>query len=116
MAFPTQDNWMAQDANRLVDKIYAISRAQGRVSALIEKGEVPEGAGYNYTTVLYQRSSISGGSGWVDMSQENGTGNNCVMTPAEINPALNEINWNVQGQQIRSNMRSEEHTSELQSH
>ena len=104
MSFPVQNNFMAQDANRLVDKVYAISRAQGRISALIEKGEIPEGAGYNYTTVLYERSSISGGSGWADMQEENGTGNNCVMQPAEINPALNEVNWTVQGQQVRSNV------------
>lgn len=103
MSFPLFDNFLAQDASRLVDKVYAINRAQGRISALIEKGEIPEGAGYNYSTVIYQRSSISGGSGWTDVSQENGTGNNCVQNPSTINPALNEITWTVQAQQIRSN-------------
>lgn len=103
MAFPTEDNFMVQDASRLVDKIYWVSRAQGRISALIEKGEIPEGAGYNYNTVLYQRSNPTGGNGWQLINQENGTSNNCVMVPSQINPAVNLISWQAQAQQTRSN-------------
>ncbi len=103
-AFDVQDNFMAQDASRLVDKVYQINRAQGRMSALIEKGEIPEGAGYNYNTVLYQRSNPTGGSGWQDVSQENGTSNNCVMSPGTTNPAYNLISWGAQARQERSNM------------
>lgn len=103
-AFDVQDNFMAQDASRLVDRIYAVSRAQGRISSLIEKGEIPEGAGYNYNTVLYQRSNPSGGNGWQSIAQENGTSNNCVMLPDTTNPALNLISWAAEGRQVRSNM------------
>ena len=103
MSFPTQDNFMAQDALRLVDKIYGINRAQGRISALIEKGEIPEGAGYNYNTVLYQRSLNTGGNGWQPISQEDNTSNNCVMQPDSISPALNKISWSAEGRQMRSN-------------
>lgn len=103
MAFPLQNNFMVQDASRLVDRIYQISRSQGRISPLIEKGEVPEGAGYNYNTTLYLRSNATGGSGWTDITQENGTGNNCVWQPAQTDPAVNLISWLVKGQQIRSN-------------
>jgi len=94
---------MAQDASRLVDKVYGINRAQGRMSALIEKGEIPEGAGYNYNTVLYQRSLNTGGNGWQPILQENNTSNNCVMQPDTVNPALNLISWNAEGRQMRSN-------------
>jgi len=103
MAFPVLDNYMAQDSSRLIDKIYMIGRAQGRISALIEKGEIPEGAGYNYNTVLYQRSNPSGGNGWQNISQENGTSDNCVMVPDTTSPALNLISWNAEGRQVRSN-------------
>lgn len=103
MSFPVQDNFMAQDASRLTDKIYGINRAQGRISALIEKGEIPEGAGYNYNTVLYMRSVNSGGNGWQAINQENGTSNNCVTQPDTINPASNLISWNAEGRQMRSN-------------
>jgi hypothetical protein len=103
-AFDVQDNFMAQDASRLVDKIYQINRAQGRMSALIEKGEIPEGAGYNYNTVLYQRSNPTGGSGWQAISQETGASNNCVMTPGTTNPAYNLISWSAEARQERSNM------------
>lgn len=95
---------MVNDATRLVDKIYAISRAQGRISALIEKGEIPEGAGYSYNTVLYQRSNPTGGSGWQAIAQEDGTSNNCVMTPSTTNPAMNLISWSAEGRQVRSNV------------
>lgn len=94
---------MVSDASRLVDRVYHISRAQGRISALIEKGEVPEGAGYNYNTTLYQRSNPVGGSGWTTITQENNTGNNCVWQPSQVNPAANIISWQVQAQQTRSN-------------
>lgn len=103
MSFPVQDQFMTSDASRLVDKVYGISRAQGRISALIEKGEVPEGAGYNYNTNYYQRSNPTGGSGWTAITQENNTGNNCVWVPSVVNPAVNLISWQVQGQQTRSN-------------
>lgn len=104
MAVATQDNFMVQDANRLVDKIYFINRAQGRISALIEKGEIPQGAGYNYNTTLYQRSNGTGGNGWQPINQENGTSNNCIMQPDTINPAMNLISWGAEGRQKRSNM------------
>ena len=95
---------MAQDASRLVNRVETIKRAQGRISALIEKGEIPEGAGYNYNSVLYQRSVSTGGSGWQAIAQENGTSNNCVMNPATVTPALNLISWAAEAQQKRSQM------------
>lgn len=101
--FQNENNFMAQDASRLVDKIYWINRAQGRISALIEKGEIPEGAGYNYNTVLYQRSNPTGGNGWQAINQEDGSSNNCVSIPDTINPALNEISWGAEMRQMRSN-------------
>jgi len=95
---------MVQDATRLIDKIYRINRAQGRISPMIEKGEIPEGAGYSYNTTLYQRSNGTGGNGWQAITQENNTSNNCVMQPDTINPAINLISWNAEGRQKRSNM------------
>lgn len=94
---------MAQDASRLVDKIYQISRAQGRISSLIEKGEIPEGAGYNYNTIIYQRSNPTGGNGWQSVAQEDGTSNNCVMLPGTTSPAYNLASWTVEARQERSN-------------
>jgi hypothetical protein len=102
-AFDNQDNFMVQDASRLVDTIYRINRAQGRISNLIEKGEIPEGAGYNYNTTLYQRSNPTGGTGWQTIAQENGTFNNNVMTPGTTSPAISLISWNAEGRQERSN-------------
>ncbi len=103
MSFPTQDNYMQQDASRLYDKIYQIRRATGRVSALIEKGEIPSGQGYNYSTVIQKRSVDTGGNDWQDVLQENGTSNNCVTQPNQLDPASTTIAWNAQERAIRSN-------------
>ncbi len=101
--FPTQDAFMANDATRLVDRVYRISRAQGRISGLIEKGEIPEQAGYNYNTIIYQRSNPTGGNGWQAISAENGTSNNCVMVPGTTSPAWNLASWSAEGRQEKSN-------------
>lgn len=105
MSEPYQNfnNFMAQDSSRLVDKIYNINRAQGRISALIEKGSVPEQQGYNYSTVLYQRSSVDGAPTWSDIQEETGSSNNCVQPPATVNPALDKIAWTVQAMLLQTN-------------
>lgn len=103
MSFPVQDVFMANDSSRLTDKVYQIMRAQGRISNLIEKGSIPEGAGYNYNTILYQRSNPTGGNGWQAVSTENGTSNNCVMVPGTTSPAWNLISWTAIARQERSN-------------
>ena len=103
MPFPTLDNYMQQDASRLIDRIYQIRRATGRVSSLIEKGEIPVGQGYNYLTPVYLRSVDTGGNDWQDISLENNTSNNCNVLPNNLDPASQQIAWNAQQRVIRSN-------------
>lgn len=103
MAFPTQDNYMMQDTSRIYDRVYQIRRATGRVSALIDKGEVPVGQGYSYSTPLYYRSVQPDTYTWQDVSLENNTSNNCNAQPDQIDPASATIAWAVQMRQLRSN-------------
>lgn len=44
---PKADDFFAQDSARLVDKIFTLSLHQGRISALLKKGPIPEGMGFN---------------------------------------------------------------------
>lgn len=103
MAGTPLDNYFVQDASRLEGMIYQQQRVKGRISALMRKGVLPEGMGYNYQTLVWQRSLPTGGSSWTDVSQENGTANNCVPDPQDLNPASTVLNWNAQLELIWSN-------------
>lgn len=92
MATPL-DNYLEQDTSRLQGEIYEIMRNQGRVSALIKKAELPDGMGYNFNSVVYQRSTGVGGNGWVAVVQENGTVNNCVTSASVVSPASTLLSY-----------------------
>lgn len=96
------ENWFAQDPSRLQDKIYQISRSRGRVSALMRKGTLPDGIGYNFQTSIAKRSNPTGGSGWVDVAPEDGSTNNCVPAPSTVNPANTILNYGMQQKNIFS--------------
>ena len=83
----------AQDASRIQGDVYFIQRDQGRVSALIKKETLPQGMGFNFSTVVVQRSNRSGGSGWVEVQAETGSGNNCTPTPGVTTSAVDVLNW-----------------------
>lgn len=103
MAATPLDNYFQRDTSRLTDEILRITRERGRVSALIQKGELPEGIGYNYSTVLYKRSGQTGGNGWVTVAAENGTANNCVPTPNTVAPASTTYAYTAEARTIKSN-------------
>lgn len=89
-------NWFVQDPSRLQDKIYEIQRVQGRVSALIRKGTLPDGIGYSFQTSIAKRSNATGGSGWIDVAPEDGSFNNCVPAPSTISPANTVLTYGMQ--------------------
>jgi len=90
------DNFMVADESRIVGEINRIGRVRGRVSALMEKDLLPEGMGYNYESVVYDRSGSSGGAGWQNLAEEDGTLNNCVPDPGEVNSAITRTAFTAQ--------------------
>lgn len=92
------NNYFASDASRLQDMVYQIQRETGRVSALIEKDIYPDGIGFNPISLLVNRSNSTGGSGWVTITQENGTSNNCYQDPSTTSPSLTERAYQLQMQ------------------
>lgn len=103
MAATPLDNYFSQDASRIEGEVYRIQRVKGRVSALIKKMALPDGIGYNFSTVVSKRSGATGGSGWIDVAAENGTVNNCVPTPSTVSPAQTVLNYVAQQRLIFSN-------------
>lgn len=91
MAAPVLNNWFVSDASRLAGEVFRIQRAKGRISALMRKGPLPDGMGYNFVTPVVKRSNPTGGVTWVGVAQENGTVNNCVPTPSVLSPATTTL-------------------------
>ena len=92
MAAPALDQYFLSDASRIEGKVDKIMRVKGRISALLKKDLLPEGMGFNFSTVIVKRSTGTGG-GWVAVSTPNNTGNNCVPTPTIVNPAMTQISY-----------------------
>jgi len=103
MAFPTAlENWFISDPSRIQGDILKYSRVRGRFSSLIKKGTLPDGNGFNFSTVISDRS-IGTGGGWVEIEQANGSGNNCnTLTPTTVSPALTQLTYNAYQQTIFS--------------
>ncbi len=105
-AYATLNAYFQNDTSRIVDQVYRIKRAKGIMSALIQKGELPEGAGYNYNTILWKRSGGNQGSGvtgWTDIVTETGSTNNCIPPPNTVGPASTLIPWTAQMRLLQSN-------------
>ena len=92
MSAPTLNQYFASDATRIQGKIDQILRTEGRISALVKKDVLPDGMGFNFSTVITKRSTGVGG-GWVPVSTPDGTGNNCVPTPSIVSPARTQISY-----------------------
>ena len=102
MAFPTQlENWFISDPSRIQGDILKYSRVRGRFSSLIKKGTLPDGNGFNFSTVISDRS-IGLGGGWVEIEQANNTGNNCLPDAATVSPALTQLTYNAAQQTVFS--------------
>jgi len=86
------NQFFLSDASRIEGKIDKIMRVKGRISALVKKDVLPDGMGFNFSTVIVNRSTGTGG-GWVAVSTPNGTGNNCVPTPTIVNPAMTQLTY-----------------------
>lgn len=103
MAADLLNNTFVQDASRLAGEVLKIQRARGRVSALMRKGPLPDGMGFNFVTPVVKRSNAVGGGGWTNVQAEDGSGNNCVPDPSVVSPAITTLAYQAQQRWLRSN-------------
>jgi hypothetical protein len=80
------DLYFEQDASRLVGDVNRVMRNRGKMSMLMERGELPEGIGFNYQTAISERSAIVNGVTWSAVSTPNGSTNNCT-------PTITDMGW-----------------------
>jgi len=105
MACDPIESFFVEDPSRLIGEVYRLMRVTGRLSALIQKGEAPEGMGANYQTLLWERSGNPDASVWTDVQPNSLTADpsTCNPAPDDVNPANTVYNYGLQQTLTRSN-------------
>lgn len=85
------NQWFLEDPSRILGKVEQVQRNKGRVSALMKKSTLPTGHGYNFSSIITNRSTKSGG-GWVDVNTPENV-NNCVVPPSTVSPARSQYTY-----------------------
>lgn len=96
------DKVLAAQSSLIVDRIAENRRLLGRASALMKKGKMPKGQGFNFSNLIFNRSVSSGGAGWVPVITPDGTQNNCTPSPGTLNPSLTTKTFSPEQRLLRS--------------
>jgi len=103
MSAPALDQYFISDTSRITGEIEKISRVKGRVSALMKKGTIPNGIGFNFSSVITNRSRKKDG-GWVNVSTPSLEGvNNCTPVPSTVSPSRTQYSYSARQTAIFSN-------------
>lgn len=101
MSVPAFDTVFISDASRIEGRVNQIQRVHGRVSALMKKEVLPDGIGFNFSTVVVNRSTGTGG-GWVAVTDSSTA--NCVPTPTVVSPSMSNLTYSA----VQTNVISSE--------
>ena len=96
------NQYFASQSSLIVDRIAENRRLQGRMSAMIKKGTLPKGQGFNFSNLIMNKSIASGGAGWVSVITPDGTQNNCTPSPGTLNPSITTKTFSPEQRLIRS--------------
>lgn len=92
MAAPNINQWFLEDPSRILGKVEQVMRNKGRVSALMKKSTLPTGHGFNFSSIITNRSTKTGG-GWVDINTPDGSGTNCVVPASTVAPSRTQFTY-----------------------
>lgn len=87
----------------MMGDIDLIGRYVSRFSALMKKGPLPDGAGFNWQTILYDRSIPTNAVTWTSVQANNGSNGTCVAEANPINPAIFIQNYSAFQTAFKSN-------------
>lgn len=93
MAAPHINQWFLEDPSRILGKVEQVMRNKGRVSALMKKSTLPTGHGFNFSSIITNRSTKTGG-GWVNVNTPEGTGTNCIVPASTVAPSRTQYVYN----------------------
>ncbi len=92
----------ATEAIRMEGRIAEAGRYLSPFSAVMEKGVLPDGMGFNFQSVTYERSQPNGNT-WTAVQGNDGTTNTCSPTGNVIAPAISIKDWSAEQVAFDSN-------------
>jgi len=92
MAAPNLDAAFINQTEAISQEILTVQRNKGRVSALMSKGVLQMGVGFEYTQLFRRRSGFTGGTRRA-ITAPDGSGNICIPAPGTIRGAMNRATW-----------------------
>lgn len=92
MAVPNINQWFLEDPSRILGKVEQVMRNKGRVSALMKKSTLPTGHGYNFSSIITNRSTKTDG-GWVDVNTPDNIGTNCIVPASTVSPSRTQYTY-----------------------
>lgn len=101
MACPL-DQYFEADASRIVGELEEYRSIHGRISALMRKETLKNSIGYNYQTVVAERTAPPGGVIWTPIEAPDGAQNNCIPEVTSITWATTLLNFTAQQALLRS--------------
>lgn len=87
------DSTFATEASRMMGDIDMPGRYQSRFTALLEKGSIPDGAGFNWQTVVSDNSLPTNAVSWTAVQKNSGSSGTCVATANPINSATTILDY-----------------------
>lgn len=95
-----------QDQSRLLGEVNMLKRLKGRMSALMDKGTAEEGVGFNYQSLLHDRSTSADSAIWTSVQANNGSlspPNTCEPAYLDCGSASTVYNYQMIQTATRSN-------------
>jgi hypothetical protein len=99
---PDINDYFATEALRMEGEIAEVGRYVSPISTVMEKGVAPDGMGFNYQSIVNERTTPSDYT-WQELQANDGSGNTCVPTPSTILPARSIKDWSLEQIAFNSN-------------
>lgn len=98
-----QDDLFATEALRMEGEIAEVGRYVSPFSTVLEKGVAPDGMGFNFQSVVNERSIPTSTYDWQELQANDGTGNTCAPNADIIRPARSIKDWALEQLAFNSN-------------
>lgn len=87
------DDLFATEASRMMGDIDMVGRYSSRFTPLIEKGEIPDGAGFNWQRVVSDRTIPTNAITWSSVQANSGDSGTCVANANPVNSATTILSY-----------------------
>lgn len=99
----TIDDMFATEALRMEGEIPEVGRYVSPFSTVLEKGVAPDGMGFNFQSVVNERSIPTDSYTWQELQANDGSTNSCAPNANTISPARSIKDWSLEQLAFNSN-------------